>query len=152
MQLPFKAGMSDHVNLSCVREEKLAVSLQRLRSMHFVIEIWITTKIETGKLSWSKFLTLDMRLESDILAMFRNFFIEEEKKVVMSIFKKRGDNTRNRVNFSGEDKYLRRFDLGSPSVTWCRASVCSYVPSLTQVKQQSTLVDMKQSSQSRKSK
>ncbi|CAA7018579.1 unnamed protein product [Microthlaspi erraticum] len=60
MQLPFTARKEDHVTLSCVREEKLAVSLQRQSGNPCRIEIWITTKIDTRKLSWSKFLTRDM--------------------------------------------------------------------------------------------
>ena len=44
------------MTLSCVREEKLAVLLQHDESNPYELDLWITTKIETGEVLWSKFL------------------------------------------------------------------------------------------------
>ncbi|ESQ51664.1 hypothetical protein EUTSA_v10017545mg [Eutrema salsugineum] len=124
--------------LSCVREEKLAVFYQMYddQGSH---EIWITTKIEAEEVLWSKFLTLNMAFRSG------DFYIDEEKRLAM-VFDKASDEYRHTVNIIGEDGYFRELDLhedGSSSKLDVRASrknyswrttVCSYVPSLLQIK------------------
>ncbi|KAL0749078.1 hypothetical protein Bca101_031080 [Brassica carinata] len=78
--LPFHYDAVEHVVLSCVREEKLAVLYQIENTM----EIWITTKIEYDDVSWSKFLDVEMTplngFDYDFDTETESFFIEEDKK------------------------------------------------------------------------
>jgi len=128
MPLPFVRYTSGSlVTLSCVREEKLAV----LFCNNATVEVWITTKIETDKISWSKFLTVNMYV--DLLE--GSFFIDEVKKVAM-IF----DIPMNRetVYIVGEAGNVKELHLGQPADVDKHFSpllVCSYVPSLVQIKQ-----------------
>ncbi|CAL9219532.1 unnamed protein product, partial [Arabidopsis halleri] len=59
LPLPFSAGYDDYVTLSCVREEKLVALLAHNEVNPYEFEIWITTKIDAEKISWSKFLIVD---------------------------------------------------------------------------------------------
>jgi len=81
--LPFHYDAVEHVVLSCVREEKLAVLYQIENTM----EIWITTKIEYDDVSWSKFLEVEMTplngFDYDFDTETESFFIDEEKKVAV---------------------------------------------------------------------
>ncbi|KAG5383863.1 hypothetical protein IGI04_035333, partial [Brassica rapa subsp. trilocularis] len=78
--LPFHYDAVEHVVLSCVREEKLAVLYQIENTM----EIWITTKIEYDDVSWSKFLEVEMTplngFDYDFDTETESFFIDEDKK------------------------------------------------------------------------
>ncbi|CAA7032916.1 unnamed protein product [Microthlaspi erraticum] len=121
---PFNSSDVDIVNLSCVREEKLAVLFQHEGSNK--IEIWITTKIEAEKLSWSKFLTVDRGPVIDYTFSYdtRSFLIDEEKKLAVG-FVVNGFGQKTVIIF-GEAGDLREVDLGEA------AQICYYVPSLVQ--------------------
>ncbi|ESQ56263.1 hypothetical protein EUTSA_v10027497mg, partial [Eutrema salsugineum] len=139
---PLPGGLwgGELVTLSCVREEKLAVFYQMYDDQGSpMVEIWITTKIEAEEVLWSMFLTLNMAFRSG------DFYIDEEKRLAM-VFDKASDQYRHTVNIIGEDGYFRELDLhedGSSSKLDVRASrknyswrttVCSYIPSLLQIK------------------
>ncbi|KAL0695249.1 hypothetical protein Bca4012_062429 [Brassica carinata] len=100
LRLPFDAGDDDHVTLSCVREEKLAVLLTR-KKLEF--EIWISTEIEAEKVSWSKFLRVETEAGFYALVSCESFFIDEERKVAMGYYKT--------FNIVGEDGYLKELVL-----------------------------------------
>ncbi|KAL1211494.1 F-box/kelch-repeat protein [Cardamine amara subsp. amara] len=125
--LPFSAREDhDNVVLSCVREENLAALFQQ----HELIEIWITTKIETEKLSWSKFLKVNTVPEFSF--KIHSFIIDEEKKIAMCF----DEWNRHSVNIIGEAGYFRQLDVGEPagikySSNWC----LYYVPSLNSANQ-----------------
>ncbi|CAA7032851.1 unnamed protein product [Microthlaspi erraticum] len=125
---PFNASDVDTVNISCVREEKLGVLLEHEGSNE--IEIWITTKIEAGKLSWRKFLTVDKRSVVDYTISFykRSFLIDEEKKLAV-VFDDNGFG-RKRIIIFGEAGDVREVDLEVG--TGCWSQICYYVPSLVQ--------------------
>ncbi|XP_010474520.1 PREDICTED: F-box/kelch-repeat protein At3g13680-like [Camelina sativa] len=55
LSLPFPSWDEDPLNMSCVRDEQLAV----LHKPWDRIEIWVTNKIDHGEVSWSKFLEVD---------------------------------------------------------------------------------------------
>ncbi|EFH67705.1 hypothetical protein ARALYDRAFT_314297 [Arabidopsis lyrata subsp. lyrata] len=78
--LPLPFSVRDHscVILSCVREEKLAVLFQHQMYYKYEVEIWITVKLETEMVSWSKFL----RINTGPI-IHTSFFIDEEKKVAI---------------------------------------------------------------------
>ncbi|XP_019099768.1 PREDICTED: putative F-box protein At5g41510 [Camelina sativa] len=70
----------EHVNLSCVKEEKIAALFLYEYASEF--EIWITTTIKAEMVSWSKFL----RIHTGPRINFPDcFFIEEEKKVFLCV-------------------------------------------------------------------
>ncbi|CAA7059226.1 unnamed protein product [Microthlaspi erraticum] len=128
LRLPFDAGNRDYVNLSCVREEKLAVSVRHRQTRE--TDIWITTKIEAEEVLWSKFLTVDT--ENHLLTSER-FFIEEETKLVMGL---ELNGRRETFKIIGvEAGYFTEFDFGNGVHRDYRAHACSYVPSLMQIKQ-----------------
>ncbi|VYS58301.1 unnamed protein product [Arabidopsis thaliana] len=127
--LPF-SDLDGVVTLACVREEKLAA----LVCHEDVVEVWITIKIEANEVLWSKFLTVNVDLGDEIPSSltYGSFFIDEEKKVAM-IFDKtldRGDT----VHIMGEAGYGGQVDLGEPINKRRCPLVCSYVPSLVQIK------------------
>ncbi|CAA7032782.1 unnamed protein product [Microthlaspi erraticum] len=138
LPLPFSADPGDYVSLSCVREEKLAVLLQHNESNPYELDIWITTKIEAQKVSWSKFLRMDMGPDYDmfvpLIQIHGSFFIDEEKKVAMGV------NEENPLKFViiGEAKYVRELDLledPNPVDPKQKPRLCSYVPSLQQIRE-----------------
>ncbi|CAL9213575.1 unnamed protein product [Arabidopsis halleri] len=141
--LPFRAPYKQLVTLSCVRDEKLSVLIQSMDT--FVIDVWITDKIEehkvlwddeylrVNKFSWSKFLSVDMGPLSDLRISDGSFFIDEEKKLAM-VFNKDSEERSDTVKIFGEDGYFTELDLGEPSDKKCWPLVCSYVPSLVQIK------------------
>ncbi|KAG7604528.1 F-box protein [Arabidopsis thaliana] len=132
--LPLPFGATDrgysYVNLSCVKEEKLAVFFQNYFSYEYEFEIWVTTKIEAEMVSWSKFLRMDLGPNIDIPI---TFFIDEEKKVFMG-FEHR-EYPKRFINIIGEAKYLRKLNLQVPEGQYCWPPLCSYVPSSIQIKQ-----------------
>ncbi|KAG7611459.1 F-box domain [Arabidopsis suecica] len=131
--LPLPFGATDrgysYVNLSCVKEEKLAVFFQNYFSYEYEFEIWVTTKIEAEMVSWSKFLRMDLGPNIDIPI---TFFIDEEKKVFMG-FEHR-EYPKRFINIIGEAKYLRKLNLQVPEGQYCWPPLCSYVPSSIQIK------------------
>ncbi|EFH61761.1 hypothetical protein ARALYDRAFT_479757 [Arabidopsis lyrata subsp. lyrata] len=129
MYLPFiRDRCASLVTLSCVREEKLAV----LFCYYDTVEVWITTKIEAEKMSWSKFLTVKMYVDLLDSHAAGSFFIDELKKVAM-IFD-RPMHHRDTVHIVGEAGYVKEVDLGEPDDKYFFPLVCSYVPSLVQIK------------------
>ncbi|XP_010413121.1 PREDICTED: F-box/kelch-repeat protein At4g33290-like [Camelina sativa] len=133
LHLPFSAGFADYVTLSSVREEKLAALLSHKDVNPYENDIWITTTIEPQNVSWSKFLAVDT--EPHVLSIKGSFFIDEEKKVVMCVNKKRHWN-RHTLDIVGDaGGYFRELDVGEPDCSNCRPHVCAYVPSSVQIKQ-----------------
>ncbi|KAF8083431.1 hypothetical protein N665_0772s0002 [Sinapis alba] len=130
LRLPFDAGDDDYVTLSCVREEKLAVLLTHNKAGPLEFDIWISTKIETEKVLWSKFLRVETETGVFALVNCDSFFIDEEKKVAMGYYRT--------FNIVGEDGYLKKVEIGERLGTYGkygRAIACSYVPSLVQIKE-----------------
>ncbi|KAG7580626.1 F-box associated domain type 1, partial [Arabidopsis suecica] len=134
MRLPFRAGHHDYVTLSCVREEKLAALLTHNESNPYEFEIWITTKIESEKVSWSKILEMDTGPLADRPIAFtrESFFVDEEKNVSMGF----DDLNRHTVNIIGEAGYFIELDLGVPVADLnSRPHLCPYLPNSVQIKQ-----------------
>lgn len=133
LRLPFDAGGDEgYATLSSVREEKLAVLLTRNEVDPFECEIWVSTKIEAEKVSWSKFLKVETEMGFNAMVDCVSFFIDEEKKVAMGYSET--------LNIVGEDGYLKELELverDGRDVNYCIPMVCSYVPSLVQIKQPS---------------
>ncbi|CAN7094347.1 unnamed protein product, partial [Brassica rapa subsp. narinosa] len=130
LPLPFYAGVNADVTIACVREDKLALSLSRINEAgELEFEIWISTKIEAEKVSWTKFLTVETEMELHPLFNSGSFFIDEEKEVAMSYSKT--------FNIVGEDGYLKKLKfrerLGINRN--CSVMLSSYVPSLVHIKQ-----------------
>ncbi|KAG2269157.1 hypothetical protein Bca52824_063712 [Brassica carinata] len=117
LPLPFYAGAND--------DTKLALSLSRINeASQLEFEIWVSTKIEAEKVSWTKFLTVETEMELHPLFNCGSFFIDEEKKVAMSYSKT--------FNIVGEDGYLKKkLKFGER----CGVMLLSYVPSLVHIKQ-----------------
>lgn len=85
--LPFWHGFKDTRTLSCVKEDKLLVLHQPFHSSE--IKIWVTNKIESNAVSWSKILKVDMEPVTGFGFKFDDedddiFFIDEENKVVVA--------------------------------------------------------------------
>ncbi|KAL1198513.1 F-box/kelch-repeat protein [Cardamine amara subsp. amara] len=132
LPLPFSAGPNDYVTLSCVREEKLAVLLQHNEYNPYELDIWITTKIEDEEVLWSKFLRIETEWDICVPFISGNFFIDEENKVAIGF----EEDNRHRVNIIGEAEYFRGLDLvGEFGDQNYMPHLCSYVPSLVQIKQ-----------------
>ncbi|CAN8327457.1 unnamed protein product [Cochlearia groenlandica] len=137
LKLPFHHRESWRA-LSCVREEQIALLLQRTDSCK--MEVWVTTKIEPESVSWTKFLAFDMR------PVFRHFglgqaiihgsfFIDKDKKIAVLFglgFQDTETPRRNIAYIIGEDGYYMEVDLGESS-RFGFPIVCSYVPSLAQI-------------------
>ncbi|KAG7580625.1 F-box domain [Arabidopsis suecica] len=131
LPLPFSAGYDDYVTLSCVREEKLAALLMHNEVNLYEFDIWITTKIDAEKISWSKFLTVDS--QPAIPNIRGSFFIDEEKKVVMGLNKYLQWN-HHTLDIIGVAGYFRALDLPEPDCRNCWPHVCAYDPSSVQIK------------------
>ncbi|CAA7043310.1 unnamed protein product [Microthlaspi erraticum] len=130
--LPFNDPYDQLVTLSCVRDEKLAVLVQS--TVTYVIDIWITDNLEEEKVVWSKFLSVDLGPLTDLRISDGCFFIDEEKKVAMVINKDREERL-DTLKIFGEDGYFYELELGKSSdKKKCWPVMCSYVPSLVQVK------------------
>ncbi|XP_019084299.1 PREDICTED: putative F-box protein At5g41500 [Camelina sativa] len=142
--LPMPSTIKDgrYVALSCVKEEKLAASLRQHESSEF--DIWITTKIEVEMVSWCKFLRIDTRPKVDYPHCF---FIDEEKKIYMYFSQNYEDSYRCKtyMNIIGEAGYLKKLDVQRYTYDASYA-VCSYVPSLIQIKKHARGKRIKQSS------
>ncbi|XP_010412930.1 PREDICTED: putative F-box protein At5g41500 [Camelina sativa] len=138
--LPLPSCVKDlkyaYVHLSCVKEEKIAALFHHHYDYEF--EIWITTNIEAEMVSWSKFLRIDSELKINFPDCF---FIDEEKKVFMCVGRDYGYDSYSDecpkpfIKIIGEAGYSKDLDLGVPAYKnrWL-ISVCSYVPSLVQIK------------------
>ncbi|CAA7042124.1 unnamed protein product [Microthlaspi erraticum] len=136
LPLPFEALDYELVTLSCVREEKLAVFHQQdVRDL--TVEVWITQTIEADKVSWIKFLTVDMKpylLGFNPGFSFGSFFIEEEKKVAV-FFDEDRHTKRYKVYVIGEAGCFRQVPLQEYTDRYSLVRACCYVPSLAEIKQ-----------------
>ncbi|CAH8265185.1 unnamed protein product [Arabidopsis lyrata] len=114
-------------------EEKIAALFHHHDKYDTEFEIWITTKIEVEMVTWSKFLRMDTGPK---IGFPDTFFIDEEKKVFMDCgtHYDSDDHYRRFIDIIGEAGYLRKLDPGVPADKNCRPDVCSYVPSLSQIK------------------
>ncbi|XP_020887711.1 F-box/kelch-repeat protein At4g33290 [Arabidopsis lyrata subsp. lyrata] len=128
-------GHHDYITLSCVREEKLAVLLHYNKSNPYKLFFWI----EIEEVSWRRFLRVATGFGIYVPFINGIFFIDEEKKIVIGF----DNDNRHRVIVIGEAKYIRGFDLvrdfGDQE---CKTDLCSYVPSLVQIKAIWKSVDM----------
>ncbi|CAA7048158.1 unnamed protein product [Microthlaspi erraticum] len=130
----------DYVTLSCVREEKLAALCCRDDSDPYDFRIWITTLVEAGKVSWSKFLTFYQELHpDDIRFSFGGFYVDQVKKVAMLSGRRvddQGSMLAKTVCIIRWNKYEGGADLEecTEESSWLKL-VGSYVPSLVQVKE-----------------
>ncbi|XP_019088285.1 PREDICTED: LOW QUALITY PROTEIN: putative F-box protein At4g10740 [Camelina sativa] len=135
LPLPVTAG--SHVrfaSLSSVREEKIG-ALFRTRDTTFLqVDIWITTKIDALNVSWSHFFTVNMPSYLGRMFFCTTFFIDEEKKVAV-IFKIDKILGNTHISFIGEAGCLRKLEVGEYADKTCWPRVCSYVPSIVQIKQ-----------------
>nr|Q1PFG1.2 RecName: Full=F-box protein At1g66490 [Arabidopsis thaliana] len=145
LPLPFHScGLfSEHVTLSCVRDEHLAVLYRRYNG---VMEIYITTKIEPNEVFWSNFLKVDLTTFPDRFYGSRShyFFIDEEKKVAV-VFKNEPEWTMDcsyqTAYIIGKGGYLKSVKFGETpndrkhNNAWNINSfmLSSYVPSLVQL-------------------
>ncbi|KAL0695245.1 hypothetical protein Bca4012_062425 [Brassica carinata] len=134
LPLPFYAENNDDVTLSCViREDKLAVLFTHDEEGPREFEIWITTKIETEKVLWSKFLRVE---ETDLYPLITcdSFLIDKEKKVAMCV-EEDYCKTFNIVGEAGTLKKKLKLVERLGGEIHCKAKVCSYVSSLVKIKQ-----------------
>ncbi|XP_010421925.1 PREDICTED: F-box protein At2g38590-like [Camelina sativa] len=129
MPLPVTGGRYDYTSLSRVREEKFAVLLQQRDSM--LLDLWISTKIETEEVLWSKFLRVETA-GFNIPFISGSFFIDEEKKLAFGSLV----DKRHKVIVIGEANYRRVLNFGrefGDEDGWL--DLCSYVPSSVQINQ-----------------
>ncbi|KAG7589098.1 F-box associated domain type 1 [Arabidopsis suecica] len=144
LPLPFNSYVwfSEHVTLSCVRDEHLAVLYRRYNA---IMEIYITTKIEPNVVSWSNFLKVDLTTFPDRFYA-ESFFIDEEKKVAV-VF----DSLSSRWTYTsfyrtayiiGESGYFKSVKFGETPDGWNKPvksgqnnplMFSSYVPSLVKL-------------------
>ncbi|CAA7036607.1 unnamed protein product [Microthlaspi erraticum] len=132
LDLPFHSCPSDSVILSSVREEQLAVLL--MHGDTYVMEIWITTKIEANALSWSNFLRVDMTPSSGRY-QFKcgSFFVVDEKNKVAMVYDKDRVKMYDYASYmirEGGYSYYKELGLGESK---CLPFACSYVPSSVQI-------------------
>ncbi|CAL9239549.1 unnamed protein product, partial [Arabidopsis halleri] len=142
LPLPFHsyAWLSEHVTLSCVRDEHLAVLY---RQYNLVMEIYITTKIEPNAVSWSNFLKVDLTSFPDRFDG-QSFFIDEEKKVAV-IFDSLGSRWTQTSFYRtayiiGESGYFKSVKFGETDWKHIKSGkynnplmFSSYVPSLVKL-------------------
>ena len=130
------------MTLSCVREEKLAVLLTHNEAGPMEFDIWITTKIEADKVSWSKFLRVETETGFFALVNCDSFFIDEEKKiaVVCNVFDHKPTKSHQKcysqtAHIIGQDGYLKSVPIGESRnhVLDEPLVFSSYVPSLVQL-------------------
>ncbi|CAN7075066.1 unnamed protein product, partial [Brassica oleracea var. botrytis] len=152
LPLPFKThDVGNFVSLSCVREEQLAV-LHQSSVIDHTLEIWVSSNIDLGAVSWSKFLRTTSFCRVDFQA--GSFFIDQEKKVAVVVDLDNGGQARTetrynqRANVIGQDEYFKPVNVGEALdhgklnkfgfliSDLCRPLVCSYVPSSAQLQVQ----------------
>ncbi|KAH0891534.1 hypothetical protein HID58_053963, partial [Brassica napus] len=127
--VPFQFNGDYLVELSVIRENKLAVLLQRWA---LEIEMWVTDNIEPNGngVPWNHFLAVDLGVTippiSDVFSYAMSFFIDEDNKVGLIW----DNNMGVRVYIVGED-YYREIVVGEKGI--CLPLMCCYVPSLLQI-------------------
>ncbi|KAG7582234.1 F-box associated domain type 1 [Arabidopsis suecica] len=135
IRLPFRSSIGDRVALSSVREKHLAVLRQQYDTLR--MEIWISSKIEPGEVSWSKlFVTKNMTTLLTFPFEHGNFFVDVRKKVVVAFAKDKETPKRWVACVIGEDGYLKKVDLGESTDKhgFLVQLVCPYVPSSVKIK------------------
>ncbi|XP_010513303.1 PREDICTED: probable F-box protein At5g47300 [Camelina sativa] len=127
--LPCQSLYNKAFSLSVVREEKLSVLLKHRDTSR--TEIWMTNKIdETKVVSWSKFLTVDLKPELRIFGHI-SFLVDEEKKfiVLCHLVVRSGVRIKQVVYIVGEDNNVKQVHSGFASSL---PNLFDYIPSLTQ--------------------
>ncbi|CAA7048185.1 unnamed protein product [Microthlaspi erraticum] len=134
LPLPYEHGYYS-VTLSCVGEEKLAAYCNQYDSDPYHFQIWITTMIEAEKVSWSCLLAFyPESLPNDVrFSSFGGFYIDQVKKVAM--FSGRRSNHHAVCIINEEGEYAGEVALEETDQRYWRKSLCSYVPSVVQIKQ-----------------
>ncbi|KAF3515223.1 hypothetical protein F2Q69_00009079 [Brassica cretica] len=119
LTLPFTITDNHHeaVVLSCVREEQLAVLYEKSQSN--ILDFWVTNKIESNAVPWSKFLKVDLTIKPPRHPLgHRNhgsFFIDEEKKVAVVFDRGLNDSSRHYATTAfivGEEGYFTSVNIG----------------------------------------
>ncbi|CAA7029652.1 unnamed protein product [Microthlaspi erraticum] len=123
--LPQQCSRSETLSLSVVRGEKLSVLIQREHEKK--TNIWVSNKIgETEVVSWSKVLAVDLDFYMPVDG--RSFLVDEERKVLVCC------SLNFRVHIVGDDNNVRDYAV---TTSLYPISLFSYVPSLTQIQQDS---------------
>ncbi|EOA29268.1 hypothetical protein CARUB_v10025542mg [Capsella rubella] len=113
-------------SLSVVREEKLSVLL--IHGDASRTEIWLTNKIDDTKVvSWSKFLTVDLKAQHCIWGVPKFLVDEENKFIVVCQFLLGSDLMKQVAYIAGEDNKVKQVCSGPVSSF---LSLSYYVPSL----------------------
>ncbi|CAA7012841.1 unnamed protein product [Microthlaspi erraticum] len=137
LPLPFDSDGRETVNLSCVRQEKLAVLFRRREAVDNIrLEIWVTNETEPNVVSWSKFLKVVLPQYSRFMSYCGagSFFIDEEKKVAV-VFDVDICNSLKTV-IIGEDGYFKSVCVGKYHSRYIFPLISSaYLPSLVQIDQ-----------------
>ncbi|CAA7048156.1 unnamed protein product [Microthlaspi erraticum] len=135
LPLPLRNGYY-RVDLSCVREEKLAALCSSHEDEPYYFSIWILTMLEAGNVSWSKFFTFNQdSLPHDIrFSSFWGFYIDHVKKVAMFSGRRSNHYAICIINEEGEYAGEVALEECTDQRYWGK-SVCCYVPSLVQIKE-----------------
>ncbi|CAL9221204.1 unnamed protein product [Arabidopsis halleri] len=129
----------DHktIALSVVREEQLSLLLQRCRASK--VDVWVTNKIDTKEVLWSKFFTVDIYIPRDMLSYDVSFVIDKEKRMAVGCEPSNSYKINNLVYIVGEDREYTEIYFGEstkefsrPILKFCRPIIFDYVPSLVQ--------------------
>ncbi|CAL9239457.1 unnamed protein product, partial [Arabidopsis halleri] len=132
LPLPFRAWNAHFASLSSVREEKIAALFYTRQA--YKVEIWITTKIEDDNVLWSNFFTMNMPSDLGERLSYKSYFIDEENKVAV-VFDKEVKTRCNTINIIGDAGCLMQLKLGETADINYWPLVCSYVPSIVQIRQ-----------------
>ncbi|KAL1213276.1 F-box/kelch-repeat protein [Cardamine amara subsp. amara] len=115
LHLPFNChSVKEDTVLSAVRDEQLAVLFESMMDTHKMINIWITTKIESNEVSWTKFLAVRTETIIDLYSCFdtKSFFVDEEKKVAVICdiqkLKPNNDGYYHKACIIGENEYIKK--------------------------------------------
>ncbi|RID50227.1 hypothetical protein BRARA_H00972 [Brassica rapa] len=146
LTLPFTITDNRHeaVVLSCVREEQLAVLYEKSQSN--ILDFWVTNKIESNVVSWSKFLKVDLTIKQPRHPLVHrnhgSFFIDEEKKVAVVFDIGLNDSSRHYATTAfivGEEGYFTSVNIGKEPTRSGSSHPplvsSSYLPSLLQINQ-----------------
>ncbi|ESQ33868.1 hypothetical protein EUTSA_v10009753mg [Eutrema salsugineum] len=143
LPLPFHSYNEETVTLSCVRDEQLAVLNQKDEDRFDILEIWVTTRIEPNAVSWSKFLSVDMRQLPGVVGtlMFYcengSFFIDEQEKVAVVFDVDENEPTTETARYHtafifGDKGYFKSVRLGEALNVGCYPDRLGYIPPVYQ--------------------
>ncbi|KAJ4873232.1 F-box/kelch-repeat protein [Raphanus sativus] len=136
LPLPFCGPYGDKMSLSSVREEQIAVLLQKSDAPACTLNIWISSKVGPSGVSWNKlFLAVEMNpfTNFQFVNYSSSFFVDVKKKMVVFIDMNLG--TRNMAYIIGENRYFKTVDLEGLAKVDGWPTVCSYVPSSVRINQ-----------------